>query len=50
MKEEIVKNIQMNSKNEIVNALRGKFGTSVNKVFINSIGEEVGFREITVAE
>ena len=40
----------MNSKNEIVNALRGKFGTSVNKVFINSIGEEVGFREITVAE
>lgn len=50
MKEQIVKNIQMNSKNEIVNALRGKFGTSVNKVFINSIGEEVGFREITVAE
>ena len=50
MKEQTIKNIQMNSKNEIVNALRGKFGTSVNKVFINSIGEEVGFREITVAE
>ena len=49
-KEQTIKNIQMNSKNEIVNALRGKFGTSVNKVFINSIGEEVGFREITVAE
>ena len=50
MKEQTIKNIQMSSKNEIVNALRGKFGTSVNKVFINSIGEEVGFREITVAE
>lgn len=43
-------NVVLNSKNEIVAALKSKFATSVNRVYINSLDAEVGFREITVAE
>src|SRR5574344_1653012 len=38
------------SKDALVNALKQDFATSVQKVYINSLGREVAFREITVLE
>lgn len=48
--DEATTKVLSGSKDEILNALKNKFSTSVNRIYINSIGEEVGFREITVAE
>lgn len=36
------------SKEELLKALQSDFATNVNKVYVNSLGKEVGFKEITV--
>lgn len=33
-----------------LNAIKNKFTSTINKIYINSLGREVNFREITVAE
>lgn len=33
-----------------LNAIKSKFTSTINKIYINSLGREVNFREITVAE
>ena len=40
----------LKSKTEVLNALRGNFATSVKRIYINSLKEEVAFREIKVSE
>lgn len=36
------------SKEELLKALQSDFATNVNKVYVNSLAKEVGFKEITV--
>lgn len=43
-----VQNIQ--TKDELVNALKGDFATGVTKIYVNSLGKEVAFKEITVQQ
>jgi len=38
------------SKTDLMAALEHDFATSVNRIYVNSLGKEVGFREITVQE
>lgn len=38
------------TKDELLNALKKNFATTVNKVFFNSRNQEYGFREVTVVE
>lgn len=38
------------NKNDIIKALTQDFATSVNRIFINSVGKEYDFREISVKE
>lgn len=38
------------SKESLINALKQDFATTVNKIYINSLKRDVGFREITVLE
>jgi len=38
------------NRSEFIKALKNNFATTVRKVFINSLGREVGFREVTVLE
>lgn len=38
------------TKTDLLNALKSDFATTVNRIFINSLGKDVGFREITVLE
>ena len=38
------------SKNELLAALESDFATGVSKIFLNSVGQEYAFREITVKE
>lgn len=40
----------LETKNDLINALKQDFATNVNRIYINSIGKEFGFREITVLE
>lgn len=47
---EVKKNVVAGQKNEILNALKSKFATSVNSVYVNSIDQNVSFKEINVAE
>ncbi len=47
MSEEIKK---MQSATDIANALRSDFATTVNRIYINSLKKDVGFREITVTQ
>ena len=37
-------------KRAALNAIKSKFISTVIKIYINSLGREVSFREITVAE
>lgn len=46
-KEELQK---VDSKAALINAIKADFATSVNKIYINSLKKEIGFREITVKE
>lgn len=48
LKNKNVENVQ--TKAELLKALESDFATSVNKVYINSIGKECSFREVTVQE
>lgn len=41
---------QKMSKTDLLNALQQDFATTVNRVYITSLGREVGFREITAKE
>lgn len=47
---EIKPAVQEDSKESLINALKQDFATTVNKIYVNSINKEVGFREITVLE
>ena len=38
------------SKDSLISALKNDFATTVYKVYISSLGREVGFREVTVTE
>jgi len=38
------------SKDDLLKALDADFATNVNKIYVNSLGREVGFREVTVQE
>lgn len=52
-KNESVKSKSINKselKNDLISALKQDFATTVNKIYINSLQREVGFREITVLE
>lgn len=48
--EEAVAAPQKMSKTDLLAALQQDFATSVNRVYITSLGREVGFREITAKE
>lgn len=55
MSEEQVKSNEQNtakkmSKTDLMAALEHDFATSVNRIYVNSLNKEVGFREITVQE
>lgn len=51
VKDEVkAQTIQPESKESLLNALKQDFATTVNKIYINSLKREVGFREITVLE
>jgi hypothetical protein len=41
---------QNNNKLAAIAAIKSKFTSTINKIYINSIQREVNFREITVAE
>lgn len=43
-------NVIQESKADIVNLLSKEFASSVNRIYINSLGKEYDFREITVKE
>lgn len=38
------------AKAEAIAAMKAKFATTIRKVFVNGLGREVGFREVTVLE
>lgn len=38
------------TKSDIISALQTGFATTVNRIYINSLGKDLGFREITVLE
>lgn len=38
----------LDSKEELMKALQQDFASNVNKIYVNSLGKEVGFKEITV--
>jgi len=40
----------MENNNSLINAFKQEFSSSVNSIFVNSLKDEVKFREITVAE
>lgn len=44
------KSIKPETKNDLISALKQDFATTVNRIYINSLKREVGFREITVLE
>jgi transcription elongation factor Elf1 len=54
MSEEQVKpneqEVKKLSKTDLMAALEHEFATSVNRIYVNSVGREIGFREITVQE
>lgn len=54
MSEEQVKSneqeVKKLSKTDLMAALEHEFATSVNRIYVNSVGREIGFREITVQE
>lgn len=41
---------QKMSKDDLLKALDSDFATNVQKIYVNSLGREVGFREVTVQE
>lgn len=45
-----ITNSTMETKDDLINALKQGFATTVNKIYVNSLKREVGFREITVLE
>lgn len=42
--------VKPTSETEMVNAFKNDFATSVNRVYINSLGKEYGFKEISVLQ
>ena len=41
---------QSSARKEAIAALKNAFATTIRKVFVNGLGREVGFREVTVLE
>lgn len=41
---------EVQTKDELIKALKSDFATSVTKIYVNSLDKEIGFREITVLE
>jgi predicted restriction endonuclease len=44
------KTVKKMTKNDLLAALEHDFATSVNRIYVNSLNREIGFREITVQE
>ena len=46
--QEVADNVQ--TKDELLKVLKGDFASGVTKVYVNSLGKEVAFKEVTVTQ